>query len=76
MTAARDFAAEVSELVGLIEPSNRPKGTIWSSFVSGAMRTTDRIIEIGKLKSLESADIGILANAKCLSEGVDSLLDA
>ena len=71
VTAARDFAAEVSELVGLIEPSNRPKGTIWSSFVSGAMRTTDRIIEIGKLKSLESADIGILANAKCLSEGVD-----
>lgn len=71
VNAARDFAAEVSELVDLIEPSNRPKGTLWSSFVSGAMRTTDRIIEIGKLKSLESADIGVLANARCLSEGVD-----
>jgi hypothetical protein len=35
------------------------------------MRTTDRIIEIGKLKSLENADIGLLANARCLSEGVD-----
>ena len=35
------------------------------------MRTTDRIIEIGKLKSLERADIGVLANARCLSEGVD-----
>lgn len=71
VNAARDFAAEVSELVDLIEPSNRPKGTLWSSFVSGSMRTTDRIIEIGKLKSLESADIGLLANARCLSEGVD-----
>ncbi|MDC0913788.1 DEAD/DEAH box helicase family protein, partial [Paracoccaceae bacterium] len=71
VNAARDFAAEVSELVDLIEPSNRPKGTLWSSFVSGAIRTTDRIIEIGKLKSLESADIGVLANARCLSEGVD-----
>jgi len=71
VNAARDFAAEVSELVDLIEPSNRLKGSLWSSYVSGAMRTTDRIIEIDKLKSLESADIGILANARCLSEGVD-----
>ena len=69
--AARDFAAEISELVDLIETSSRPKGTLWSSYVSGAMPTTDRIIKIGKLKSLESADIGVLANARCLSEGVD-----
>ena len=71
VNAARDFAAEVSELVDLIDPSNRPKGTLWSSYVSGAMRTKDRINEIGRLKNLESADIGVLANAKCLSEGVD-----
>jgi superfamily II DNA or RNA helicase len=71
VNAARDFAEEVVELADLIEPSNRPKGTLWSSYVSGAMRTTDRILEIGKLKSLQSADIGVLANARCLSEGVD-----
>ena len=69
--SARDFASEVSELVDLIEPQNRPQGSLWASHVSGTMRTTDRIIEIGKLKSLESADIGLLANARCLSEGVD-----
>ena len=69
--SARDFASEVTELVDLIEPLNRPQGSLWASHVSGTMRTTDRIIEIGKLKSLENADIGLLANARCLSEGVD-----
>ncbi|MDA9159820.1 Helicase associated domain protein, partial [Rhodobacteraceae bacterium] len=69
--SARDFASEVAELVDLIEPHNRPQGSLWASHVSGTMKTTDRIIEIGNLKSLENADVGLLANARCLSEGVD-----
>jgi superfamily II DNA or RNA helicase len=71
VNSAQDFASEVTKLVDLIEPQNRPQGSLWASHVSGTMRTTDRIIEIGKLKSLENADIGLLANARCLSEGVD-----
>ena len=49
----------------------RSRELLWASHVSGTMKTTDRIIEIGKLKSLENADIGLLANARCLSKGVD-----
>ena len=62
---------EIEASRGLSINRNRPQGLLRASHVLGTMRTTDRIIEKGKLKSLENADIGLLANAKYLSKGID-----
>jgi predicted helicase len=69
--AAEDFASELSELIDFIEPKNKPNGSFWSSFVKGEMKAHDRVARIDKLKTLAGFDRGLLANAKCLSEGVD-----
>ena len=71
VTAARDFASEYSDLIDLVEPSKRPKGLIWTDFVSGEMSAGDRKQKIQKLKKLSLNERGLLANARCLSEGVD-----
>jgi predicted helicase len=68
---AQDFSVELSNIVGLVEESHRPQGSIWTDFVSGEMNAGDRTAKIKKLKDLGSADRGLLTNARCLSEGVD-----
>ena len=68
---ARDFSVELSDIVGLVEESHRPGGSIWTDFVSGEMSAGDRTTKIKKLKDLGLSDRGLLTNARCLSEGVD-----
>jgi len=68
---ARKFSEELVDVVNLIEPANRPKGTFLADYVSGEMKAGDRKEKIDKLKVLEGYDRGILTNARCLAEGVD-----
>ena len=68
---ARDFSKEVSEIAELIHECNRPSGKIWSEHVSGEMTAGKRRDLINGLRDLEGHDIGLLTNARCLSEGVD-----
>ena len=59
------------EVVDLIELKHRPFGNIWSQLVDGTMSAGKRRDLINGLKELDGFDIGLLTNARCLSEGVD-----
>ena len=69
--AAKEFSSEYFDLIDLVEPSKRPDGLIWTDYVSGEMSAGDRKKKIQRLKKLLPDERGLLANARCLSEGVD-----
>ena len=71
VNGAQKFADEFSDVANLIKPSERPKGEFYTDYVSGAMKTGERQDKIQRLKTLEGYDRGIMANARCLAEGVD-----
>jgi superfamily II DNA or RNA helicase len=71
VNAAKQFSQEVSDIIEFVPEVDRPSGSMWSDYVSGAMPTGERTRKIGKLKTLEDDQRGILTNARCLSEGVD-----
>lgn len=68
---AKNFSTEFTEVVSSLGSSAQPTGNIWTGFVSGEMNAGERKRKLDKLKDLGSHDIGILSNARCLSEGVD-----
>lgn len=68
---AQEFSEELTTVIDLVEPQNRPDGDFLSDYVSGAMKAGDRKEKIDRLKVLEGYDRGILTNARCLAEGVD-----
>ena len=49
---------------------NRLKA-IWCEHVSGDMPTIERRKKLQRLKAVGENEIGLLSNARCLSEGVD-----
>ena len=68
---AKEFSEEFTDIASLIDPSQRPSGVFLTDYVSGDMNAGDRKNKIDRLKVLEGFDRGILANARCLAEGVD-----
>ena len=68
---AKDFSEEFNDVVSLIKPIERPQRVFLSDFVSGEMKTGDRLDKIQQLKSLDAYDRGVICNARCLAEGVD-----
>ena len=68
---AKEFSDEMTSVLELVEPKNRPDGEFLSDYVSGTMAAGDRKEKIDRLKRLEGYDWGILTNARCLAEGVD-----
>ena len=68
---AKDFAQEVEQVSEIIDAEQRPSGKIWSEHVDGTMSAGKRRDLINNLKGLEGFDVGLLTNARCLSEGVD-----
>ena len=68
---AKEFASDVSDVAEVIDPDQRPKGSIWSAHVDGKMSAGKRRDLINSLKELNGHEIGLLTNARCLSEGVD-----
>lgn len=69
--SAKVFADTFLDTVDQIDEHERPTGVIHVDHVSGKMSTFDRKEKINRLKALEGIDIGLLTNARCLSEGVD-----
>ena len=49
----------------------RPKGHLWSDYVSGEMPAGERHALLQHLGRLDDGERGLLANARCLAEGVD-----
>jgi len=68
---ASQFATELSEVVDWMPEEYRPSGDIDCSYVSGEMSTSQRNQRLAKLVDVESDSRAVLANARCLSEGVD-----
>ncbi len=68
---ARDFARTLTEVVEWMPKRQRPKGSLWAQHVSGEMSTGQRTISLERQRHLEDDAVGLLANARCLSEGVD-----
>jgi superfamily II DNA or RNA helicase len=68
---ARDFARSLTEVVEWMPKRQRPKGSLWATHVSGEMSTGQRTISLERLRQLDDDAVGLLANARCLAEGVD-----
>jgi superfamily II DNA or RNA helicase len=69
--AAREFAASMPAVLQWMPPRQRPEGRLWSDYASGEMSTGERSQLIQHLKHLDDGERGLLANARCLAEGVD-----
>lgn len=68
---AREFASSLPDVIDWMPARQRPKGRLWSDVASGEMPAGDRYVLLQHLGRLDDADRGLLANARCLSEGVD-----
>ena len=68
---AREFAAEMPEVIAWMPARQRPKGALWSSYASGEMTAGERHVRLQHLSRLGDGERGLLTNARCLSEGVD-----
>lgn len=68
---AKQYAQLWHKLYDTTHESERPSGPITYDYVSGAMPTAERSSRLGSLRALENERRYLLANARCLSEGVD-----
>jgi superfamily II DNA or RNA helicase len=68
---AERFAQQLREVCTWLDGSHKPNRTIWSEHVSGEMRTIDRRQKLQRLETIGEDEVGLLSNARCLSEGVD-----
>jgi superfamily II DNA or RNA helicase len=68
---AREFASSMPDVIGWMPTRQRPKGALWSDVATGELPAGDRYVLLQHLGRLDDADRGLLANARCLSEGVD-----
>jgi superfamily II DNA or RNA helicase len=71
VSAARQFASSMPELIDWMPAHQRPKGQLWSHYASGEMTAGDRSALLDRLRHLDSHERGLLANARCLGEGID-----
>lgn len=71
VSRAREFAAELPEVIDWMAAMQRPKGSLWTDFASGEMTAGERHVRLQHLGRLGDGKRGLLANARCLSEGVD-----
>jgi superfamily II DNA or RNA helicase len=69
--SARGFARELPGVIEWIPADQRPDGAIWCDYVSGEMTTGERDLRLGHLRTLDAGERGVLANARCLAEGID-----
>jgi len=69
--AAQKFSEDHPKVVDWLLESPTGARPIRAGYVSGKMTTRERNNKINELRNLEEEEIGILSNARCLSEGVD-----
>lgn len=68
---AKDFANEYLNVLNWVDAKHKSAGVMVADYVSGNMNAGERSRKINQLKTLYGAERGLLANARCLSEGVD-----
>ncbi|MCP9803102.1 Helicase associated domain protein [Cyanobium sp. T1G-Tous] len=68
---AKKFSEDHPAIVDWLPISSKTERAIQTGYVSGEMTSLERNNKIGRLRNLKDGEIGILSNARCLSEGVD-----
>jgi superfamily II DNA or RNA helicase len=69
--AAREFSAEMPDVITWMPPGARPAGALWSEHVRGTMTSGHRDRLLLRFRALAPKERGLLSNARCLGEGVD-----
>lgn len=69
--AAKKFSEDHPGIADWLNDSSTGKKPLKTAYVSGEMTSLERNKKINKLRNLEDKEVGILSNARCLSEGVD-----
>lgn len=69
---ARQFARELPQVIAWMPAHQRPTGHLWSDYASGGMPAGQRHVLLQHLGRLDQGQRGLLANARCLAEGVAS----
>src|SRR5262249_52059725 len=65
------FSEEISHVAEWLKDDHKPAANLWADYVSGEMPTISRRQKLKRLKNIGTSEIGLLSNARCLSEGVD-----
>ena len=68
---AREFSEDIIQVGEWLDRAHRPIQALWAHSVSGEMPTNARRQKLKRLKNVGRNEIGLLSNARCLSEGVD-----
>ena len=68
---AKEFSVDIIQVAAWLDEEHRPSSNLWAEHVSGEMPTIVRRQRLKRLKNAGKDEIGLLSNAKCLSEGVD-----
>jgi superfamily II DNA or RNA helicase len=68
---ARQFAAELPDVIEWMPKRQRPTGRLWTGVATGEMSAGERSVRLQRLRQLDDDERGLLTNARCLSEGVD-----
>ena len=68
---AKNFVQDHKAVYKWVLQKERPDGELIADYVSGKMPTGQRNLKIGNLKSIKNKERALLANSRCLSEGVD-----
>ena len=68
---AKEFSEDIIQVGEWLDADHRPSHKLWAEYVSGEMPTIARRQKLTRLKNLGKGEIGLLSNARCLSEGVD-----
>lgn len=68
---AKEFAASMPNVIDWMPAGHRTEGRLWARHASGEMPAGDRYVLLQHLGRLNGSERGLLANARCLAEGVD-----
>jgi superfamily II DNA or RNA helicase len=71
VAAARRFSLDLPAVINWMPTRQRPPGALWCGYASGEMSSGERDLLLGRLRHLDGTRRGLLANARCLAEGVD-----
>jgi hypothetical protein len=68
---SRLFARTLPGTLAMLPAGRRPAGPVSAGFVHGKMSTAQREIALGRLRRPPEGGWSVVANARCLTEGVD-----
>jgi superfamily II DNA or RNA helicase len=68
---AKRFSQDLLEVSQWLDAEHKTTRAMWCEHVSGDMKTIERRQKLLRLKEVGATEVGLLSNARCLSEGVD-----